>query len=419
MPFPILTAAELLAVWRAVLPSSYARALEDAADGQGFDTVAGAAAALERESGALVSSVGAYYLLPHSTQTAPPAAGAARATAPARIRRVQGSAPFAIELLAGWPIATRWRGPRGYVEGPRFRLAEDVSLGAADLEVATTIEASRVGFAGNVPAARFVGFAPVGRLDVPNASIEGNTITTTGAFDRVTRAQAGRLVTFPAGSANALAGPRRIVAVTDLGGGAAAVEVTGAPLVTATHDVVLPELADLGIEIVVDDDATGGASPVLDAIGAEREVPRRLSESDDAYRDRISTLADTVSPAAMLRIAARILSPLGIGFRLRETRDPDTWPGFVLDVDALDFGTQWEGYVDGCDVATSFVIEVGLSGDGDFGAAYDAGDEDALDWLALDGFAIGYSAALGALWSELDRARAAGVCFDVVLDPAL
>jgi hypothetical protein len=419
MPFDPITAEQFLAVFRAVNPSSYARALEEAGDGQGFDTVAGAAALFERLSAALVASVGAYYLLPHSTQTAPPAGGAARATTTATIRRLPASAPYALDLAAGYPIATRYRGPRGDVVGPAFRLAEEVTLGAADLEVGVAIEAVRPGFAGNVRASQFVGFAELGRLDVPGASISGNTIATTGAFDRVTRAQAGRLVSFPAGTPNALEGPRRIVAVTDLGGGAASVIVSGAPLVTATQDVEILELADLGIELVVEDDATGGRAAVLDAIGAERNVPRRLGESDTAYRDRVSTLADTVSPAAMLRIAERILSPLGIGFRLRETRDLDSWPGFVLDVDALDYGGPFEGYVDLCDAATSFVIEVGLSGAGEFGAAYDAGDENALDWLALDGFAVTYSAALGALWSELDAARAAGVCFDVVLDPSL
>lgn len=414
-----ITAERFLEVFRTINPAGYARALEELGDGQGFDTVAATAALLERLSAAFVRGVGAYYLLPHSTQTAEPAGGAARATTTATIRRVPGSVPFALELAAGYPIATRYRGPRGDVVGPAFRLAAPVTLGADVLEVEASIEASRVGFAGNVRASQFVGFAELGRLTVPNVSIVGNTLTTTAAYDRITRAQAGRLIVFPPATPNELAGPRQIVSVTELAGGGSVVEVSGAPLTTATQDVGVAELEDLGIVLEVDADATGGRAGVLDVLGAERNTPRRFGESDDDYRQRVSRLADTVSPAAILRIAARILSPLGIGYRLRETRDVDTWPGFVLDVDALDWGGPFEGWVDGCEAATAFVLEVGLSGAGENGAAYDEGDEDAWDWLALDGWAVTYGAALGALWSELNAARAAGVCFSVVLDPTL
>ncbi len=68
------------------------------------------------------------------------------------------------------------------------------------------------------------------------------------------------------------------------------------------------------------------------------------------------------------------------------------------------------------------MICVALSSAGEFGAPYDATlvlNPNAWDVMAYDGFAIEYAATLGALFDQVNAARAAGVCFDIVLDLAL
>lgn len=416
-----LTRDELLALWRSLMPEGYATPFEFEAEGQGFDTVSGTAVSLERAADAVIRAMQAYYLRPHSTQTAPPASGAARATVVGRLERRAPSVARDVTLRGGTPVATSFRGPSGAsTPGPLFELAEDVTIPNGVLDVPAPLRARRVGYVGNVRARNFVGLLEVGGGLSPVAAVSGNTIATSTAFDRVTRDFLGRFVTFPPGSANELE-TRQIVSLTVNADGSATVTVDGAPLAAETTDLVLLDFRELGLEVVVEDDASGGTSALLDAIGSERRIHRRLGESDDAYRDRISELADTVSPAAMIRIASRILAPLGIGFRFRETRDPDTWPGFILDRDPLDFGPIWSGLVDGCQIATAFALEVGLSDLGEFGAPYDAttGPVNALDVFALDGFPIGYRSALGALYDELREAKAAGVCFTLRLDPTL
>lgn len=413
---------ELLAVWRALVTSAYGRPLEEEAEGQGFDPVSATARLLERVSEAVELTTQAYYLRPHSTQLALPASGGRFAFADAEIRRVQGAASVDLTFVAGTLVRTQWEGPTGPVDGPLFVLNADVTLAAGAFSVVAELRASRVGAVANVRQRCFRGFAELGRAEVPSVAVSGNTLTTTPALDRITRAMVGRYVAFPSASLNALAGARRILSVTTLPDGSATVVVDGAALVAETTMVHVLELADLGVELVATSDATGGAYPVLDEIGLERVVPRRAGENDADYRERIAELADTISPGAMTRIATRILSPLGIPWELRETRDPGTWFGFVYDVSAYDVGDEFEGYVGGCDEATSFVIAVGLSNAGEFGSPYDATNAtvpNAWDEMFFDGAALAWLSALGALWSAINAARAAGVCFHIVLDPSL
>lgn len=416
----LLTYDELLAVFRGLLPASYARPLEEEAEGQGFDTVSGTARLLALLSAAVEASTQSYYLREHSTQTGLPASGGRFAFADALIRRTPGSAPVELVFVAGTLVRSEWQGPTGPVEGPLFVLTSDVTLAEGALSVAAELRASRVGSTANVRASAIQGFAARGRAEVPSATVSGNTITTTPELDRITSTMIGRFVAFPSSSANALAGARRILSVTTAPDGSASVVVDGAALVAETTTVRVLELADLGVELVATTDATGGAFPVLDEIGLERFVPRRAGEDDAAYRLRIATLSDTISPGAIWRIASRILTPLGIPFEIRETRDPATWPGFIYDVNAYDVGDDFDGaYVGGCEAVTSFVIAVGLSGLGEFGAAFDEGGINAFDELFFDGAALGFLSALGALWSAVNAARAAGVCFSIVLDPSL
>lgn len=59
-------------------------------------------------------------------------------------------------------------------------------------------------------------------------------------------------------------------------------------------------------------DCAGGKDGTLDLIGAGRGIARASGEADPAYRVRIRSVADTLTPAAMLRLANRALEPYGV-----------------------------------------------------------------------------------------------------------
>jgi hypothetical protein len=199
----------------------------------------------------------------------------------------------------------------------------------------------------------------------------------------------------------------------------------GAPLPLGAATVEVVEFADLGLSVEQPEAATGGRHGWLDAIATDRGTGRAPGEGDEALRLRLQTLDDIISPAAIERIADAILTPLGIRWRLMETRDPAGLPGFVLDLDPFDRGTLASGEVwlaDACGAVRFFILAVSAGGMGEFGAPYDspfAPGGNAWDVLVLDGYAVEYLAALAALWDTIDRARAAGVCWALVLDETL
>lgn len=430
MVLPAKTKADLLEMLSGILPSSFLRPLEELEEGLGLDPYAAAAAIMERVGQAIDLTSQAYYLKAHSDQTQDPSAAEARATVAVTIVRTGDASP-ALTLVAGLQLQSELRTSTGAtILGPIFELTADVSLAAGSLSAPATVQAVRPGWQGNVPAGRIVRFVPVRTLTV-TADVVGsagaNALTDNGLPDRFARDLVGRYVSFTSG-ANTAAEPRRI---TDASTGS--VVVDGAALTGETGaSVSVLSWADLGLSISQTAAATGGRHAFLDAIGEERRQGRRNGETDAAYRARVCQLADTICPAAIERIASLILDPIGIGWELKETRDPSSWPSLIYDttspptgiVNAYDQGDFFTaGYVDGCQEVAAFAICVGVSNDGEFGFSYDANDPDVLTAYdvggAYDGYAIGWRAALGALYDAVDAARAAGVCFDLVLDPTL
>lgn len=77
---------------------------------------------------------------------------------------------------------------------------------------------------------------------------------------------------------------------------------------------------DLGIAVQNPEGSTvrPGAYPMLDSIGAERDIARSPGEPDDLYRKRVSAVADIVSPNAIRRIGNRIWAPYSGSVCLRE-----------------------------------------------------------------------------------------------------
>lgn len=423
MPTPAWTQAQFLDLWRRLFPREYTRPIEEDNEGEGLDAIAAFAAIMAQVDRAIDFTIQRYYLKPHTLQTGDPAAGLGVAAGTLTLTR---SAPvnFEIVLEVGTLLQARFVDTFGVTrDGALYQVVTPLtmpsgSLGPFSLEVA----ALSGGFAGNVVEGSIQAFVAQTVAAIDDATIGGglDTVTNAGARDVFLDNHVGRYFVFDTTTPINIdrETPRRIISI---GGQTVTVATAYAAVGVPASGRVLA-FESLGINVVQPTDLTGGRDGWLDALGDERRIGRRLGESDTAYRDRICTLPDTISPGAINRIARRILDPLGVRFLLKETRDPATWPGFIYDISPFDIGTPFDGYVGGCELTTSFVICVGLSSAGDFGAPYDATlvpNPNAWDVMAFDGFAIEYAAALGALFDQVNAARAAGVCFDIVLDLAL
>lgn len=425
---PAYTKEELLDLWRRIFPRGYTVPLEEEAEGRGFDVIAAQAAIFERASQAIETNHQAYFLKPHSIQTSDPASGGQKATGTVLIERAP---PLAgdLTLVAGIELLVVQRSPEGIeVEGPTFVVAEDVTLSAGDsTPVQVSIEALREGYQGNVPPNRITRFAERGGALVEGASvISANQIEDTGQPDRFVESMVGQYVEIVTG-VNASAIRRQILSVTR--SATSIVELDG-PALTFPDlvNVRVLDFSELGLTITQPEATSNGKNAFLDAIGADRSVGRVALETDEPYRDRLCELDDTVAPAAILRATGRILSPLGIKFRIKETRDPSGLGGFVLDRDAFDFGSLTDGRLllsAGCGDVRYFIVCVQGPDSTQYGVPYDAVDPptpNAWDLMPFDAGAVPpveYTAALLALYAELFRIRAGGVCFDIVLDPSL
>lgn len=423
MPAPTLTKADLLQLWRRIFPDTFTVPIEETANGQGLDIYAAQAAQFARVSEAVTTSTQAYYLRPHSTQLAPPAGGPRAASGQVLISRT----PPAIGDLViqeGTAVVARILDPNGdLVDGPRFFLAATTVPAGSLGPIATTATAERVGYQGNVSPHSITAFAERGRATISPATIEdGNVLRDNGAPDRFTAAMVGQFVRL-VGGLNGGTFPRRILSFME--GATSIVVVDGPPLLFPDACVVeVEEFADVGLLVDQPAAMTGGRHGWLDAIGRDRNVARQPLEDDESYRDRIVELADVVSPGAILRAAARVLTPLGIPFRLLEARDPLGLRGFILDFDPFDFGDILDGAVllDADHEVRFFVLAVGIGNQGEFGFPWDGlsyRPAAAWDWGFFDGYPVDYLAALAALWDAINRARAAGVGWVLVRDPSL
>ena len=426
MPTPAWSEADFLELWRRIFPREYTRPIEQESDGEGFDPIAAFAAIFAQVDRAIDYTTQRYYLKPHTLQTGDPAAGLGVA---AGILTLTRTAPvnFEITLAPGTLLQAFYEDTFGATrEGATYEVVDELVMPAGSAgPFALNVQAVQGGFSGNVRAGSVRAFVAQTVAEIEDATIAADlvTVTNAGATDRFLDSHVDRLFVFDTTSPIDVdrETPRRILAASSstqqitVDAAYAAVGSPAAGRVLAFND--------LGITVEQPIALAGGRDAWLDALGDERGLLRRTGETDDAYRSRICELPDTISPGAINRIARRILDPLGIRFILRETRDPATWPGFVYDVDAYDVGTPFDGYVGGCETVAAFVICVSSSIAGEFGAPYDATlllpNPNAWDVMAYDGYAVDYAAALGALYDQVNAARAAGVCFDIVLDLTL
>lgn len=84
-----------------------------------------------------------------------------------------------------------------------------------------------------------------------------------------------------------------------------------------------PPFGDATLTVSQTSDAVGGISSVLNQHGADRGMPRNPGEAASAYRVRIRTLPDTVSPLAIQRYLQSVFSPFNESADFIESFDPN------------------------------------------------------------------------------------------------
>lgn len=180
----------------------------------------------------------------------------------------------------------------------------------------------------------------------------------------------------------------------------------------------------------------GGCSPMLDELGDERRVSRSSGELDDAYRQRVATPADVVSPAAIRRVGNRVLAPLGQAICLREVGLP-LFRGMFFDGDPLstdpavafafdfDFAVRPEDRfklaLDYLEFRAFMLIGVPPLTIGEFGIPYDAPHpfnayDNAPMLTFTDGFPAGASGVYRAVYQAIQPAKGGGVGFDLYIE---
>jgi len=103
-------------------------------------------------------------------------------------------------------------------------------------------------------------------------------------------------------------------------------EVIPGSIERITVPLQAPAFGDPTIQVRQTTNASGGAAAMLDGLGNNRGVRRRVGETDDQYRRRIVFLPDVVSPAAINRAISSILQPfldsIGATYSFIETWQP-------------------------------------------------------------------------------------------------
>ena len=212
-------------------------------------------------------------------------------------------------------------------------------------------------------------------------------------------------------------------------------------LVTSTGNTewsVLDYEVDLGLKVTNDASPVGGRAGVLEAIGRDRKMYRLPGETENAYRERISTPADTVSPNALRRAANRVLAPYGLSGCLREVGSK-LFPGLYLDGDpssndpsvafALDMDftvrpeDRYKVLLDYTNFRGFFLMCVPSMAQGEFGAACDQGpgggsflDASPTALGFCDGYPITAATLLQDVYRNLLETKAAGVGFEISQD---
>jgi hypothetical protein len=436
-----------LALWRSLVPSSYAAPIleDDANGGVGLDPAAVHAKVWEAFEQAINRSQQAYYLRPHSTQTGPIASGPVKASGAVLVHR---AAPALGTLLmpAGTVLLANAIDSFGgtlflgrYLTTQAFEIPEGVG------PFSVPVEAEFPGYTGNIMSGFVTTFEALGRLSVPSKVFSPTQLSrvvpvadnlTASRFSDILIGRYVRLVGGSLTSDNARVSRQVVGTFTDGSGQTGLVIDLGLEEgdVNALTTVEVEEWEDLGISVTQPDPISGGTPDTLGAIGIDRNIGRVPGETDDSFRRRLQLLADIISPASHLRILDRILGSRGIGYRYLETGAIDELMGFTWGVHPWGVGqlalipklpgSQLVGqgfvWVDLTKQTRFFLVIVDRSGLGDYGMPYGAtvyplGHPNAWGQGIWGGRPLTFNAIVGQLWAELNAARAAGVGFLILL----
>jgi len=425
-----LSQDDLLDVLRASADDAYIEPLETVDDGAGFDLHRAIAAIFARASEAVDTNTQAMYLYPHSEQTSAPAGGGVQASGNLLIVR---TAPTDGEIIL----------TEGELLVVLLTTLDAEIIVEAELEVATSttfsagvggplsvpVRAVRVGYHGNLPTSesRYAIAKQLTTMTLTGmTSTIANYVTDTGLNDTFEEASVGAWLRFTSGP-NVGTGPRLILSFD---ASTSTVIVDGSALVASVvNDGEIVDLSTIGFAPVIDSELSSGVSPMLDMLGAGRDMGREPTETDDEYRERLRYLPDIVSPNALYRAASRILTPLSIRFRLLEARSTDDFTGGAWDVMAYDdpafynwvLGRQNFFQGDAFEYR-GFYLVIERQWYGDFGAPFDSWPaaspnhpSNAWDWMAYDGYPLGFANDLDRTIVEVEKARMGGVPWLLVL----
>ena len=194
-----------------------------------------------------------------------------------------------------------------------------------------------------------------------------------------------------------------------------------------------------GLQVTNPTSPTGGRSAMLDELGDERGIGRVAGEADEQYRNRVAEIADTISPNAIRRSINDALEPWGVSGCLREigsdqffgffydaasSAAPDPGRSFAYDLDFdLNPLDRYKLLVSLIESRAFFLVTIPRLSLADFGFPYDAftSGVNAYDMVEYalnfyDGLDVAIGEVYGAVWSAVDKVRAGGVGFDLVLD---
>lgn len=315
----------LVELWRRDMDPSYTVPLEEENSGAGFDVIDGMASVLARVAEAGRNSSQALFLLPHRIQTAPPASGAVVAIGTVKVYRgipVGGYLP----LDDGDLLVVHRRGIDGEDEdSPLFEVVGDVSI-PSGTEGPTTVNVrcARPGFAGNIAAGTEGRFPRKrgGSFSIVSF-VPGTQVVTVDAAlgDRFTPEMTGMWFRFLDGP-NLDVPARRLFYLS-----ATTAQVDASSALTAQGAGGAADVVDIDTVAalrVVFDGTSGGRSPELDTLAVEVGASgRAIGESDDALRARAVDTPEALTPNALIRAIAHVLTPAGVPFVFVEVFDDD------------------------------------------------------------------------------------------------
>jgi len=403
---------QLIGIFTGVLPPAYVEPLEIEDNGAGMDLPHAFAAMFGLADCASNRGTQAYFLRANSAQTDSPGAAAAPAIVTLTMERAEG---FSGEIRVPAPVFIEAFRTNSYGEEEvvgRYLTETDYVLPDGSGETLTIqARAENPGYFTNLYGGQCsFRFVPQGTFEVPfnvessttlgSLAASGDDTWNDGCVDRYIQIVPNTGVQFIA--------PLSILQRCETVAGWIAGILPGVNYYDAGKKGVarFVELSEV-LTLTQFGSATGGNGGLLDDRGADYNEPRANGENDDAYRIHLESISDTTGPDAIARATDAILSPAGIAWRLMETGDPLTLGGRVWDLHPWDFGRL------GAEFSGAEVYAVQ-------GAVWLSTAHSRRFFVIAVAPSIEFEPALASrLWNKINRIRALGVAFRIVIDPSL